>query len=678
MDEASDRQLLQDFALNGAETAFEVLVQRHVHLVYSTALRQVGEAEMAKDVTQAVFIILARKASKLGAKVILPAWLYRTTRFAAADAMKAERRRLARELEATMMEPSTSDPFWEQVAPHLDDAMDHLSEKDRAAIVLRFFDQKGFRVIGEALGTTDDSAQKRVTRALEKLRGILVKRGVRISTTVLAGTLMSQCVQAAPAAVAAAVASTAVKGAVTSASILTIVKGTLKMMLWNKLKMTCAWSVPALLAAGAIPLATGLAVDHFKPIQVQLGLLSTGADQLLRENHRREDMRFLNPFYIVLGADKPASLRRVPDGLAAPLYGELTFGPREQPTAFTFLVDEPDGKPARLWVDRNANGDLTDDPPVEWTLLRWPNPGGPDFTFDGGRATLSIQSGGKPLEFGLKMYRPAKDHPNFKASENFLYYFRDYARTGYVTLHGKSVPVALDDGLTGGDFRAAANERSGIYLCLDLDGDGRFVQRGERFAVAKPFNIGGTTYEITEMSPLGETFKIVKSKRKAAEYPVLPDFAPGEKMPQFVKTTLDGRKLSFPKDYKGKLVLIDFWATWCGPCVEELPNVRAAYTKFHDQGFEILGISLDNAGEREALAQFTKSKGISWPQIYEGKGWDTDLSKLILIGRWGVPHALLVDGDTGEILATAFELRGAFLAYTVQEALKKRAQRKAQ
>src|ERR1039457_7179587 len=99
---SDDMTLVREFAANQSEPAFATLVERHIALVHSAALRQVGDAHLAEEITQAVFIILARKAASLGTKTILSAWLYRTTRYAAADALKARRRRQAREQEAHM------------------------------------------------------------------------------------------------------------------------------------------------------------------------------------------------------------------------------------------------------------------------------------------------------------------------------------------------------------------------------------------------------------------------------------------------------------------------------------------------------------------------------------------------------------------------------------------------
>jgi peroxiredoxin len=144
-------------------------------------------------------------------------------------------------------------------------------------------------------------------------------------------------------------------------------------------------------------------------------------------------------------------------------------------------------------------------------------------------------------------------------------------------------------------------------------------------------------------------------------------YSAGQKAPSFQAKTTDGKTVKFPSDYKGKVVLLDFWATWCPPCRAEMPNVTAAYQKLHEKGFEILGISLDKAGAGQTLADFTKSNNMSWPQVYDGKYWKTALAEQY--GIHSIPRPILVDGDTGLIIAEGPDARGGKLVPAAEKAL---------
>jgi RNA polymerase sigma factor (sigma-70 family) len=270
------QQLLAEYVETGSETAFRELVERYIALVYSTALRLVeGDTASAEDVTQTVFLHLSRNARKLTRESLLGGWLHRDTCYVAAKTLRRERRRQAREREAVLMNSLAdhSQANLDKVAPLLDEAINQLGTEDRAAVLLRFFEQRDFRGVGAALGSTEDAARMRVTRALEKLQVLLKHRGVTLSAAALGTALAGGAVTAAPTGLAASVAGTVLASSAAGGGIAATV---LKIMTMTKLK---AGIVSAVVVAGV---ATSLVVQQQARarLRAQDGALQQQSEQL--------------------------------------------------------------------------------------------------------------------------------------------------------------------------------------------------------------------------------------------------------------------------------------------------------------------------------------------------------------------------------------------------------------
>jgi len=259
MHEPDNAELLRRYVANGSEEAFAALVARHVNLVYSVALRRVGNPHQAQEITHVVFVILAKKARSLRPDTILPGWLHKTTSFTVDNFLKVEFRRKSREQETyrqSLINEPEVDP-WAQVAPLLDVALARLNDADRNAILLRFFSGAALNDVGSALGISEEAAKKRVNRAVEKLRRFFARQGLAMPALTLTAAISAHSVQAAPAGLAVSAASTTAGG-----SMLTLLKATLNQMLYANLKAPVR---PALsfswLPASPRPLST----THLRP-----------------------------------------------------------------------------------------------------------------------------------------------------------------------------------------------------------------------------------------------------------------------------------------------------------------------------------------------------------------------------------------------------------------------------
>jgi RNA polymerase sigma factor (sigma-70 family) len=255
MQPKSDAQLLREYAERGTEAAFSELVHRHTNLVYSAALRQVESPEAAAEIAQSVFVGLVRGARsllpRLAAEASLAGWLCRSARNLSLNFRRDEFRRHTRErhvMEQLSSVPEDA-PDWDRLRLVLDDAMSELNETDYDALVLRFYQNQDFRMVGAAIGVSDDTAQKRVARALEKLRDILSQRGIRTTTIALSVVIAANAVQSAPVGLAATITAAAalVGTAVTTSTAIAITK-TIAMTTLQKTFITV--TVAALAGAG--------------------------------------------------------------------------------------------------------------------------------------------------------------------------------------------------------------------------------------------------------------------------------------------------------------------------------------------------------------------------------------------------------------------------------------------
>lgn len=225
-----DATLLRRYTVDGDDTAFAELVRRHLGLVYYAALRQTdGDAHAAEDVAQTVFTLVAQKARTLVHHQTLTGWLHTTTRFAARRHRRTEGRRLRREQEAQLMQETvatdTMSADWEHLRPLIDDVLAELNAADRDAVLLRFFSGLSLAEVGAKLNVSENAARMRVERALEKLHGLLSRRGIASSATALGATLTHQAMATAPAGLLASVTAAALSGAAGVAGSAALVAG---------------------------------------------------------------------------------------------------------------------------------------------------------------------------------------------------------------------------------------------------------------------------------------------------------------------------------------------------------------------------------------------------------------------------------------------------------------------
>jgi RNA polymerase sigma factor (sigma-70 family) len=419
--------LLAEYVRSGSEAAFDELVTRYVDLVYSTAVRLVGgDTHLAEDVAQTVFVDLARTAGSLPEGVMIGGWLHRHTRFVASKALRSERRRQLRERKAAEMNdlPDHSQDNLARITPILDEAIDRLSTEDRTAILLRFFEQLDYQSVGEALGTNEVAAQKRVSRAVEQLRQLLAKRGVALGASVLPALLSTGAIQSAPIGLGAKISAAAALSSAALHNATTI--GLTKTIAMTTIQKTMILSTLAI-AVGASIYQTHRAMrlqTQLQSLDRQRAFLSDEAHALSREVHA--------------ATNALATLQQANDALREQTkeipklrgdLGRLRSQSEELEALKAAIVDDPTESAAKSWLGRVSQ--------LRQALARMPDQEIPELRFLTDQDWLNAVKGKRQLATDADVEQ-ALSNLRISAKNEFAMVLRNALRAYLLASSGQS------------------------------------------------------------------------------------------------------------------------------------------------------------------------------------------------------------------------------------------------
>jgi peroxiredoxin len=376
------------------------------------------------------------------------------------------------------------------------------------------------------------------------------------------------------------------------------------------------------------------------------------------------------PFiFYAFTTDAPETFKHVPADVEEPLFVAFQSGNDKPRLKHTMVFEVKDKVPTRLFVDANADGEFSADEVFHWTPKVFTNAKAESVTRYFCDVRLKLNNAGK---MGVVKFRYMRRGENtFTEKQPLLASICDFGVRGEVKIGDRTVQAVLFDQTAALDF--STQKRGEIpMMWIDANTNG-ITDRPEILTANEIFRTQRTTWAVTNLTPEG-SFEVVALSTNvntmvAAEKRQVRTngLAVGAKAPAFTAKMMDGQTVKFPDDYKGKIVLVDFWATWCQPCLAEVPNVVANYNKYHDQGLEVLGISLDEADAEKKIANVTRQRNMTWPEIYDGEFRDSAVPKYY--GVKAIPYAMIVDGDTGMILAEGNAIRGEDLGNAIEKAL---------